>query len=91
MSTATVTTELVIEFDRIGRDRNVPPLVLSGMQVRTVAEMDLNDIAKAVHEYAQPKLRSREIEVEVNPVMGTVYSGEHVAGSFTLVVSEVRA
>lgn len=56
--TTTSTRIFVIEFDRIGRNHDVPAL-------HTEAA-DGEAIANAVYDHARPHLASREIEVFVN-------------------------
>ena len=69
------------KFDRIGRNRAVPPL--------TIAAKDPDEIAKAIYRYARRYVMSRDVEVTVNgdgdtPTGGTIFCGCQVGGSFTL-------
>ena len=49
--------ELVVTFERIGRDHDVPPL--------TVTWTDVHELAAAIHAHARPHLRSRQFQVDV--------------------------
>lgn len=67
-----------IEFDRIGRNRSVPPLHTSSG--------DATQIAEAIHKYARKHLRSRDYDVDVDleKMRGFIACGMHNGGEFRI-------
>jgi len=64
-------------FDRISRDHHVASLEVQG---------DADAIAEQIFRYAKPRVASRDITVVVDlgKMVGTIFCGFHVGGSFTL-------
>jgi hypothetical protein len=60
----------VVHFTRIGRDRNVPPLIAESVD-------GPNHLAELIHNYARPRLISRDVEVSLDLATG---SGQIFAG-----------
>lgn len=67
-----------IEFERIGRNRNVAPMV---------AKVENADqLADYIHRHARPHLRSRdyEVELDLDEGKGWIACGFHCGGEFTI-------
>lgn len=67
-----------IEFERIGRNRNVEPL-----HVLALGEADL---CRAIRAHARPHLRSRDFDVMLSDdgASGWIACGMHSGGEFTI-------
>lgn len=68
-----------INFDRIGRQRNIDPL--------TVDADNADDLAAKVYRFARPRLASRDVEVfcDLATGHGWITVGFHNGGSFTII------
>lgn len=67
-----------IEFDRIGRNHSIEPLI-------TEAKSG-GDLAKEIWAYAKPYLRSRDVDINLDIRKGTgfIVCGMHNGGEFTI-------
>ena len=67
-----------VAFTRIGRTRNVPPLV--------VQAADADALAKAIYKHARPYLASRDVEVivDLDKMCGWICCGFNNGGDFTI-------
>lgn len=78
----TTTEELIVykvTFERVGRYRDLPPL--------TVRAKDGDDLAEQIYKYVRPSLRSRDVEIVVDPETGEgmIVCGVQNGGTFTVV------
>jgi hypothetical protein len=71
-----------VTFERIGRTHTVAPMLVE------VADGD--ELAKLIHKYARPYLRSRdyEVELDLDEGKGFITAGFHSGGDFTLTEME---
>lgn len=67
------TPNTTITFDRIGRNHNVDPLVITDTD-------DWDEIADRVYHYARPHLRSQDVEVVIQEDPNGVIAGMIVCG-----------
>lgn len=75
-------TNYTVTFERIGRERNLPPLVV---------EADGPDhLAEVVYHHARPHLVSRDVEVVVDLGAGTgqIFCGFNNGGTFTVAAGD---
>ncbi|MBM0274107.1 hypothetical protein [Micromonospora tarensis] len=72
-------TRYRVEFTRVGRNHNVPPLETDPVD-------GPNHLAEVIYRYATPHLRSREVDVVVDLTKGTGYilCGWNNGGTFTV-------
>lgn len=66
-----------IEFERIGRNHAIAPLIANG---------SADDITDAVHKYARKHLRSSDYDVDLSleRMNGSIICGMHIGGRFTI-------
>ncbi|MGW3808819.1 hypothetical protein [Micromonospora sp. NPDC005113] len=71
-------TQYLVEFDRIGRSRDVSPIVVSAL--------DADDLAAQIHRFARPYLMSRDVSVwlGMDNMRGGITCGFNNGGTFTL-------
>ena len=67
-----------ITFDRIGRNRNVAPMI--------VKAGDAEQLATYIHKHARPHLRSRDYDVfvDIDKGAGFIACGMHTGGEFKI-------
>ena len=77
-------TSYTVQFDRIGRNHEVPDLTVTGAA---------DQVAEAIYRYARPKLRSRDVEVAVDleELRGHIFCGMQTGGTFELSETNVTA
>lgn len=75
-----------LTFDRIGRRRDVAPLVVTVTPKQDDWPGAPDTIAAAVHRYAKGKLMSREymVEVDLDAGRGVVVAGGRTSGEFAI-------
>lgn len=72
-----------VTFDRVGRNHNVAPLVITDTD-------DWDEIADRVYDHVRPHLRSRNVEVVIRSdpadgiTRGVILCGPVVGGAFTV-------
>ena len=71
-------TKYIVEFERIGRKKNVPTL--------STKAIDADDLAEKIWRYARPHLMSRDIEVFVDENIGGghILCGMRNGGKFSI-------
>jgi hypothetical protein len=75
---AAVTYRVTFEDGRIGRRRDINPVIVNAT--------DADELAEAVFRYAKPFLMSRDVEVsaDLEAMSGTIYCGLHIGGKYTI-------
>lgn len=68
----------VVEFERVGRNRNVKPL--------TTTARDADELAEKIYDHARPHLGSQAVHVDVDldELRGFIMAGFRDAGRFTI-------
>lgn len=71
-------TAYTVTFDRIGRNRAVPPL--------ETASADADHLAEQIYVYARPYLLSSNVDVHVDLTVGkgSIFCGFNNGGTFTI-------